>query len=314
VSVIIPTHNYGRFISMAVESVLGQTHRNVETIVVDDGSTGGTSALIARRFGGRVRLLTQKQAGASVARNHGLRMATGDFLALLDADDLYAPTCLARKLEVLDANPDIGWVYSRPHWVDEGGHVVSVNDTPAKALLSHSGLSGRVLEPLLGGMRLQTSDLFFRSRCYAEIGEFDEELTPYEDYEFALRLADAFPIGFVDEPLYTYRLHGDSLSRQRTMGYTARGKLIRLIEARYGPYLNRPAVCPGWNRFKADWLNYEGKRLYGTGAFRASRNCFAESIRRVPCQRGAYLWWVRAGGRGLIQRVMGDTTDARRVL
>jgi glycosyltransferase involved in cell wall biosynthesis len=107
ISVIIPTYNYGRFIAEAVESVRAQTFTNTEIIVVDDESTDDTLAVLERIKDPRLKVVKLKRSGVGAAQNTGMRMATGKYIAFLDADDRWLPTKLERQLEVMESEPDM---------------------------------------------------------------------------------------------------------------------------------------------------------------------------------------------------------------
>jgi len=109
VSVVIPAYNSERFVDEAIESVLRQSHQRIEVIVVDDGSTDGTAARV-RAYGDRVRYFHQANAGAGTARNRGLALATGDYIAFLDDDDVWQPEKLEVQLEIAARNPESGLV------------------------------------------------------------------------------------------------------------------------------------------------------------------------------------------------------------
>ena len=129
VSVIIPTFNRGYVIREAITSVLDQAHRDIEVIVVDDGSTDGTGELMATCFGGdpRVRYWYQTNRGASAARNTGLDLATGDYLAFLDSDDSWKPWHLSLMLACLDRRPEAGMIWTDTEYVDRDGAVLSAS-------------------------------------------------------------------------------------------------------------------------------------------------------------------------------------------
>src|SRR6267154_1483950 len=110
VSVVIPVYNGERYLADAIQSVLDQTYQKFEVIVVDDGSTDG-SARVAKRFGGAIRYVHQSNGGVSKARNTGITLAQGTYLAFLDQDDLWLPDKLAVQVAYLDSHPEVGVVY-----------------------------------------------------------------------------------------------------------------------------------------------------------------------------------------------------------
>ena len=120
VSVICAAHNHERFVGEALESVLNQTHRDVELILVDDGSTDGTGE-VARRYEPQIRVITQKNRGVVAARNRALAEATGEYVALLDSDDVYLPHKLEVLLAPLEADRSVGMAYSNADIVDVDG-------------------------------------------------------------------------------------------------------------------------------------------------------------------------------------------------
>jgi glycosyltransferase involved in cell wall biosynthesis len=119
VTVLIPAYNKEPFIAQAIESALAQTYQAIDVLVVDDGSTDATAAMV-RRYGGRVRLLTQANAGAAWARNVGSRAAEGE-LAFLDADDLWTAEKLATQMGILERHPEVVLVSSRADLIDTNG-------------------------------------------------------------------------------------------------------------------------------------------------------------------------------------------------
>jgi glycosyltransferase involved in cell wall biosynthesis len=123
VTVIIPTFNRARYLTEAIQSVLGQTFPDYELIVVDDGSTDGTAAVLEGFGDSRLRVLRQENHGISAAMNAGLRAAQGEYIARLDSDDVWFPNLLAYETRVLDSRPDIGVVYAR-------AQAMSANGTP----------------------------------------------------------------------------------------------------------------------------------------------------------------------------------------
>lgn len=203
VSVVIPTYNCGRFIAEAIESALGQTVAPYEVIVVDDGSTDD-SAQILTSYGDRIIHVRQQNQGVGAARNKGAEVATGEFLAFLDADDYWAPTKLEKQLAVFEGDPDIGLVHCGYQNVDSYGTALDVD---------LRGSDGWVAEKLLRfepSITAPGSTTLIRRSDFWQVGGYDTnaDLHPSEDWDISYRLARRWKYGFVPEPLLYYRQHG----------------------------------------------------------------------------------------------------------
>ncbi len=188
VSVVIPTHNRKAFVLEAVDSVLAQTYEDYELIVVDDGSTDGTGEAL-ERYKERLRYLYQENQGVSVARNHGLEHACGEFIAFLDSDDLWLPKKLALQVAFMDEHPEAQICYSDEVWIRRG---VRVN--PKKR---HAKYSGWIYPYCLPLCIISPSSAFMRRGLFEQIGSFDPGLPVCEDYDLWLRAAASFPIFFI---------------------------------------------------------------------------------------------------------------------
>jgi hypothetical protein len=219
VSVIIPTYNRRQLVAEAVESVLAQTYRPLEVIVIDDGSTDGTEEAL-RRFGDQIRHLTQANAGVAAARNLGIGAATGDYIALLDADDLWAPTKIAKQVEVLERSPKAGVVYCG---------VWSVNVQTGEQFKSRCDptVRGDIRRKLLLRNRVTTSSLLIRRACFETVGRFDQTLRGSEDRDLWIRISRHFHYECVPEPLVTYRIFGDNLSAKIRMMHDCQMEVVR---------------------------------------------------------------------------------------
>ena len=205
VSVVIPAYNYARYLSMAIESALAQTHPPLEVIVVDDGSTDETPSVLAAH-GDRIRAIRQPNGGAGAARNTGIAAARGDYLAFLDSDDLWRRDKLELQLARFARDPDLGLVHCGVETIDELGRT-----------------TGYLLEGREGWMAMEMlrldreviqapgSNVMVPRRVAEEVGGFDARLPPSEDWDFAYRVAVGRRIGYVAEPLLRYRLHGGGI-------------------------------------------------------------------------------------------------------
>jgi glycosyltransferase involved in cell wall biosynthesis len=207
VSVIIPTYNRAELVTEAVASVLAQTCRDFELLVVDDGSTDGTAQALAA-FGEQVQLLRHsRRRGVSAARNSGIAHARGEWLAFLDSDDLWLPEKLARQLAYLTAHPELKLGQTDEIWVRRG---VRVNQPE-----THRKVGGRIFPQSLKRCLISPSAVLLHRRLIEEHGDFDEDLPAAEDYDLWLRLSWRYPVGLLPEPLVIKRGgHADQLSAQ----------------------------------------------------------------------------------------------------
>ena len=205
ISVIVPTFNYGSFIKEAIESVLDQTCPAAEIIVVDDGSTDDTGRVV-EYFGERVRYLKQTNAGVSAARNAGIEVSSGDLIAFLDADDTWLPEKIEKQVARFVEDDQIGLVHCGLREFD--------NVTGETIAMYLEGGEGWVAEelalrenPIISG---PGGSIIVKRRVFDDVGRFDTRLKVGEDWEFCLRVAMKFKVGFVREPLVNCRNHGNN--------------------------------------------------------------------------------------------------------
>ncbi|HXA18216.1 MAG TPA: glycosyltransferase family A protein [Thermoanaerobaculia bacterium] len=202
ISVIIPTYNYGRFLCDAIDSALAQTCPALEVIVVDDGSTDDTPRILAD-YGGRIRVIHQKNLGVSAARNAGITAARGEYLSFLDSDDIWRPRKLECDVARLAADPTLGMVHCGAETFDNSGRTLSISLT---------GLEGWIALDLLRLDReviaAPGSNVTVRRAAAEEAGGYDPGLQQAEDWDFCYRIACRYRAGFVPEVLVRYRQHG----------------------------------------------------------------------------------------------------------
>ncbi len=199
VSVVIPTYNGAHFLAETVESVLAQTYPNLEVLVVDDGSTDATPA-IAASYGPRVRYVRQANAGTAAARNRGVAEAYGEYVALLDHDDLWLPHKLERQLPAFAADPSVGVAFAGIEFFRTETGEVTAQYFPGTELGPHDLLAHRVLP-------IQT--VVFRRSALDAVGPFDVRLRGTDDWDMGIRLSARFRIVGVPETLARVRLHPD---------------------------------------------------------------------------------------------------------
>lgn len=206
VSVIIPTFNREAFLKEAVDSVLAQDYPHAELIVVNDGSTDGTEKLL-RDYGSVIKVVSQDNRGVSAARNAGIKIASGDYVAFLDSDDIWLPSKLKRHFEYFDNHPDVSICQTDEVWIRKGERV-----NPKKI---HKKESGWIFERCVELCIVSPSAVILRKSVFDDIGMFDESLPACEDYDLWLRAALKYEIHTIEEKLIVKRGgHEDQLSRQ----------------------------------------------------------------------------------------------------
>jgi glycosyltransferase involved in cell wall biosynthesis len=204
-SVIIPCFNQAHYLRDALDSVLAQTFDAWEAIVVDDGSIDDTAAVATSFADPRIRYIHQENQGLSAARNTGIRVAQGEYLAFLDADDEWAPQFLQTCVDYLGRSPDVAAVYTGSCLVDRQGEVLPHR---GNALWSGSELRSRLLE---AGF-FPVSAVVVRTVVVRELGLFDTSLTSVEDWDLWLRVLQHHEMHGIDEPLARYRVYPGSMS------------------------------------------------------------------------------------------------------
>jgi len=220
VSVIVPTYNYGHLIRDALESLLSQSYPKLEIVVVDDGSTDDTPTVIGS-LPGEVEYVRCPHRGVSAARNTGLRVSRGEYVAFLDADDVLCPESIALRAAVLDQHDDIALVFSDVSLFDASGTIAdSLLGTKKhfSRLQKHSigndayRLEGDVFAALIRDRFITIPSVMARRVCLEEVGGFDESLEAQEDWDLWVRAIENMPIAYLARVLASCRQHDRNLS------------------------------------------------------------------------------------------------------
>jgi glycosyltransferase involved in cell wall biosynthesis len=206
VSVIIPTYNRARFLGEAIESVLNQSYRDFELIVIDDGSEDETEQIV-RSYGNHITYHFQKNAGISCARNKGLHYARGEHIAFLDSDDLWKKQKLHTQMDYFKKNADARICYTDESWIRNGLRV-----NPKKI---HQKYSGWIFHHCIPLCIISLSSAMMHRKLFQSVGSFDEQLPACEDYDLWLRVSLVTPIHFIPKQLIVKRGgHEDQLSHK----------------------------------------------------------------------------------------------------
>ncbi|MBU0682995.1 MAG: glycosyltransferase [Candidatus Omnitrophota bacterium] len=198
VSVIIPAYNKAELTVKTVESVLAQTYKNTEIIVVDDGSTDDTKQKL-NSYHDRIKYVYKNNGGACSARNVGIKKAKGDYIALIDCDDIYLPEKIEMSAKFLDKNPDIGFVHTPVYFIDENDNICGRYPRFKKVP------SGIVTKKLLLKNFVCNSTVVARTECFEKVGMFDETIFTPADWDMWLRLSEFYKAGYINKPMTLYR-------------------------------------------------------------------------------------------------------------
>ncbi len=209
VSVIIPTYNRAQYIAQAVDSVLAQSYKDYEIVIVDDGSTDNTREVIEGYS--TVRYIAQSNRGEAGARNTGIRNTTGEYLAFLDADDTFLPAMLETQVALLESDPDVAVAYSDVNLSDERGQVRG----RLSSVIPGGKVSGHVFEALVRGNFLTVNSVLVRRAVLKRVGLFEETIRTFPDWDLWLRIAAEYPFLYQDVPLANYRMHSQMVSQDR---------------------------------------------------------------------------------------------------
>lgn len=206
-AVVIPTYNRGRSIHRCLNSVFSQTRVPDEIIVVDDGTTDGSTLELEAHYPG-IHLISQKNQGVSVARNTGIRRSNSEWIAFLDSDDVWLESKCEKQLSALRNSPDYKICHTQEKWVYKG------REKPAPPTYNKKG--GWIFPNCLPVCAVSPSTTIASRELLVSVGLFDESLPACEDYDLWLRIVSRYPVLLVDEPLIEkHGGHEDQLSNQR---------------------------------------------------------------------------------------------------
>jgi len=210
VTVIIPTYNRADYVCEAIDSVLTQTFTDYEIIVVDDGSTDNTADLLRPLAEqGLIRYIFQENRGESAARNQGIAVASGEYIAFLDSDDLFLPTKLEKQVSYLDTHPDIALVHSWYAKFEDGGRDLGIRDT--------SRLNGWIYPAYLldWSVLMVVPAVMVRSSVLEQVGGFDETIRWGPDLDMWRRITRKFRIAVIPDVLCKIRVHPGNISADK---------------------------------------------------------------------------------------------------
>ena len=294
VSVIIPAYNAASTIAGTMDGVIGQSIQDFEIICVDDGSTDRTRAILeqyARNYGDRVRIIEQANRGPAAARNNGARHSSGEYIAFLDADDIWTAQMLERTVAVLDADPALSLVYCNASLADSEG--VALDTSLVGKGFDHPPSLHELLTRL---WPIMPSAALVRRSAYNKCGGYRDELRGasfrFEDVDFWIKMREQGPFGYIAEPLVIWRFAWFPRQLKRLPDYS---KALHVFEAylqeRYG--VSAAPLVDARTRAPRSILATIGLKALRDGDRPRARAAFARAIRVDPYRLKNYLRWMR---------------------
>ena len=269
VSVVIPTHNRVDLLSRAIDSALNQTYKNLEVIVVSDGSTDGTDELMQKyEKDSRVKYINYKSGhGGNYARNMGIKAARGEFVAFLDDDDEWWSNKIEKQICIMSSDKEIGLVYT-------GTHSIFVDDNIEfdSCSMLQGDMSKRILFDNFVG---STTTVMLRKNVLEKSGLFDESLSAMQDYDLWVRVCQVCRVGVVSEPLVNY--YNYNTSGQITLNFEKYEKAYDILNNKYRE-LYKKMTQKEWKRKIAGQKNSIGMKAHRCNKGSVARRYYKQSL------------------------------------
>lgn len=266
VSIIMAAYNAQSFIAEAIQSLLDQSYKDFEILIVDDGSTDNTRSVITPFLkDSRVKYFHQKNHGQTVAKNRGINESSGEIIAFCDADDYWHKEKLEKQLVLLVADAEVGVVYSDIQAIDETG-------APLKSAQTLSGPEGFILSKLLFDNFIPFGSAIIRKNCINEHGGFNENYRMGIDWDLWLRVSTSWKFGFVPEKLYFYREWSGQMSRNYKGRYLGAITILQNFKKSHPDLLNRSLYRQALSDIYANYAYHSS--LYEGYTLNLIRLCF----------------------------------------
>lgn len=212
ISIILPCYNGVRWISEAIESILDQTYRDFELIIIDDGSTDSSKEMVASHLSDeRVHYVYQENRGFSAAVNRGITEGSGNLIGFIGQDDLWMPNKLELQVKSFCELKEVDLVHSDYCFINHEGRIIQMRDVK----IPNVSLKKEVVKRLFLGNFIGFETVLVKRKCFDEVGFFDERMVGFSDHDMWLRIAGSFNIGYLDLPLVKKRQHELQLSKVR---------------------------------------------------------------------------------------------------
>jgi glycosyltransferase involved in cell wall biosynthesis len=282
ISIITPTYNREKFLPAAIDSVLNQTYKNFELIIVDDGSTDNTPALMVTYLekDSRIKYLQQANQGQSVARNYALSIANGDFICFLDSDNYWPEDKLERSIRAFESHPEVDIVYGDCITIDEQGNELHRNN-----MRRHSG---NIAALLLKDNFVSMNTTMTRRKCFDEMGGMSGKRRVADDYDLWLKFSARFQFLYIPEFLAYYRVMENQISTNKKLRFDTNEKIILdFLEAypdRLSSKQKKEGLCAFYCRKARHYAGVDKSEAYGALLSAIKINPFSKDLWRTAAR------------------------------
>lgn len=292
VDVIIPAFNAARYLPAALESVAAQSFDDWRIVLVDDGSTDNTPQVVApflHRFGAKLLYIRQQNRGLPAARNAAIRASNSEFLALLDADDIWLPCRLAESVLILRERPQAGLAYGLVTHIDADGNLLSTFHG------NRSHAEGHIASHIyMKKVDLPCPTITFRRRCTEQVGLFDETMRATEDRDLWLRIAQHHEVAFIPRVIAYYRWSANSMSTDTQRMVNAQQHFIRKHYGTIGcGFLPRQVASARVYKQRADALKAQGKPRAALRSALHAVALYPFDLDNLRTAASLFLHWLR---------------------
>lgn len=265
VSVIVPVYDRAHLVAETIESILIQTYQPVEIILINDGSKDDTLSVLReykRRFPSQIRVIDQPNQGQIIAKNNGIKIARGNYIAFLDSDDLWMEDKLERQIPFFE--PGVGLVYSGTEIIDEEGQTLRVD-------LADETISGNIYPQLLVKNRMTGGTVVVTAESLNQVGLFSSDFKAAENWDLWLRICKAYSARVVRDPLVKYRIHSQNMSGDGQLMLRAKLQIIQ----KHCDLHSKDAVVAHYSRLAhADYHYRAGLNFFAAAQYPLARNAF----------------------------------------
>lgn len=292
VTVLLTCYNHLRYLPAALDGILGQTFKDFEILALDDGSRDGSREWLKEREAeGKLRcILNEKNLGTYATLNVGLGAATGDYIAILNDDDLWAASKLQKQVDMLEADDKIGLVHTGGWFIGEDGNRLA--DPAPLGFVYPSTPTGDVLALEILYNHIITSSVLIRRVCFETCGPFDPSFFGSGDWQMWLRISQKYHIGYADEPFAFYRVHGQNASHQKDKINEDDARIREWITGWQSDFSDRMSKEPELKAaFAHNWACLGTERTWAGNAS-GGRAAYSQAIKMMPGRFKSYLRWI----------------------